>query len=148
MLLVTDYYLDDGAFPPERARPTDAGLDFKTPVDFYLKSHESVVIDLGIHILIPRGYVGFLKSRSGLNIDVCCVCDSGVIDPGYSGSIVMRLYNNGKEDLHFDRGNKIVQMVFLKMATPSTKQVSKELFEQECAQVSDRGDSGFGSTGR
>ena len=56
--------LDDGAFAPIRAHDTDAGLDLRTPICVTVPARGSVDIDTGIHIEIPRGYAGFLKSKS------------------------------------------------------------------------------------
>lgn len=60
--------LDPGAYLPERAHDTDAGLDLRTPVDAYIRAGGSTVIDTGVHIQLPPGTVGMLKSKSGLNV--------------------------------------------------------------------------------
>ena len=85
--------LDDGAYMPERAHEADAGYDIKSPVDGYIPAHESAVIDSGVHVQIPKGQVGFLKSKSGLNVKFG-ITSEGVIDSGYTGSITVKLYNH------------------------------------------------------
>lgn len=62
--------LDDGAFMPERAHFTDAGLDLFSPADYTIYGYggKSVVIDTGVHVQLPHGTVGMLKSKSGLNV--------------------------------------------------------------------------------
>ena len=131
--------LDDGALLPTRAHKDDAGLDIYTPKDVYIRARNSVVIDTGVHISIPKGYVGMLKSKSGLNIKMGLVSE-GVIDSGYTGAIKVKLYNHSDEDAALLAGNKISQLVIQKIITPEV-QIVDSLEETE------RGDSGFGSTG-
>ena len=137
--------LDEGAFLPTRAHDADAGLDLYTPEEFMLlmpsnDGIDSQTVDTGIHIEIPEGYVGMLKSKSGLNVYRGVVTE-GVIDAGYTGSIKVKLYNLGKDIQYFQRGDKIAQLVILPIVTPALKLVDK--FEK-----TERGDNGFGSTGR
>lgn len=138
--------LDDGALAPESAHEEDAGYDIRTPIDCYIPEHGCGTIDTGVHMAIPKGYVGFLKSKSGLNVRDY-LTGEGVIDSGYTGSIVVRLYHNRHDEniapggKHFKRGDKIIQIVLLPIIKPKIKIVD-ELDETE------RGDGGFGSTGR
>lgn len=129
--------LDDFAIMPTRAHRTDAGLDIYSPIDFTLE--DSYVINTGVHVEIPVGTVGFLKSKSGLNVNYGIVSE-GVIDEGYTGAIRVKLYNNSGVPVRFKRGEKITQLVILPCFTPEIEQVD-ELKETE------RGDRGFGSTG-
>ena len=64
-----------------------------------------------------------------------------MIDSGYTGSIKVTLYNLGEQDYIFEKGDKIVQLIFMTCGNFSLKQVD-ELDETE------RGDNGFGSTGK
>lgn len=136
--------IDDGAFVPTRAHETDAGLDLYSPVDAMIgwtgsKTGNSVTIDTGVHVEIPKGYVGFLKSKSGLNVKHGIVSE-GVIDSGYTGSIAVKLYNHSDKMVFIQRGMKISQLVLLPIITPELELVDS-LDETE------RGDGGFGSTG-
>lgn len=132
--------LDNGAFAPIRAHSTDAGLDLKSPVDITVNAHGSAVIDTGVHVELPEGTVGMLKSKSGLNVNHN-ITSEGVIDCGYTGSIVAKLYNHGNCDYEVKRGDKITQLVIFKCLFPEIEIVD-ELSD------SDRGTGGFGSTGR
>lgn len=138
--------LDKGAFAPESAHEADAGYDLRTPINFIVKAGDSVIIDTGVHVAIPKGYVGFLKSKSGLNVKHN-LTGEGVIDSGYTGSIVVKLYNNTERnpfDAHtvrFDRGDKIIQLVLLPIIKPDIEIV-------DSLEETERGDNGFGSTGR
>lgn len=132
--------LDIGAMMPTRAHPTDAGYDLLSPCEAFIHPGSDVVIDTGVHIAIPEGYVGFLKSKSGLNVKHG-ITSEGVIDSGYTGSIRVKLYNNGLGAYHIGAGDKITQLVILPILTPDLEQVD-DLEDTE------RGDGGFGSTGR
>ena len=132
--------LDDGAYLPERAHETDAGYDLRTPHRVVLHQHSSVTIDTGVHVQIPEGCVGFLKAKSGLNVKHG-ITGTGVIDSGYTGSIRVKLYNNGDMPHVFEVGDKLIQLVILPILTPELELVD-ELEDTE------RGSDGFGSTGR
>lgn len=97
-------------------------------------------IDTGVHIAIPAGNVGMLKSKSGLNVKHN-ITSEGVIDAGYTGSIVVKLYNHGKETYAVRKGDKISQLVILPIITPELELVSG-------LEESERGEKGFGSSGR
>lgn len=60
--------LDPGAYMPERAHATDAGLDLRTPKRFALRSGDSVEIDTGVHVELPYGYYGKIEGKSGLSL--------------------------------------------------------------------------------
>lgn len=132
--------LDPGAYVPGRAHPTDAGLDLRSPVNEFVPSFGSAIIDTGVHVEIPKGYVGMLKSKSGLNVKHGLTSE-GVIDSGYTGSIVVKLYNHSAKEYLVKKGDKISQLVIMPIFTPQLEIVSR-LAE------TDRGDNGFGSTGK
>lgn len=58
--------LDPMAYLPERAHPTDAGLDLRTPHDVLVMPGVGAVVDTGVHIQLPTDTVGMLKSKAGL----------------------------------------------------------------------------------
>lgn len=132
--------LDKGAYMPERGHATDAGLDLKTPMSFTLPRGASVLIDTGVHVQLPAGTVGMLKSKSGLNV-IHGITGEGVIDEGYIGSIRAKLYNNGADAVEFKAGDKITQLVILPVLTPEIEIV-------DSLEETERGANGFGSTGR
>lgn len=134
--------LDEGACLPTIGHPDDAGIDLCTPYFVTVPMHGSAVIDTGVHIQIPKGYYGKLESKSGLNVKHDIVCCGGVIDAGYTGSIVVKLYNLGLKDYSFYPGDKIVQLVIVPCVTERIFEVVKSFEDTE------RGADGFGSTGR
>lgn len=132
--------LDSTALMPKRGHATDAGLDLLSPRDVVIPAGESAIIDTGVHIELPPNTAGFLKSKSGLNVKHG-ITSEGVIDVGYTGSIVCKLYNNSNYNYQIKRGDKITQLVVVKIETPNINIVDK-LDETE------RGEGSFGSTGR
>ena len=133
--------LDYGAFMPEKAHKEDAGFDLKSPVNVKIKAKGSSVIDTGVHIELPPNTVGMLKSKSGLNVKHGIVSE-GVIDVGYTGSIKAKLYNHSGYDYTVEAGDKITQLVILPLAAVSPMVLVDELEE------TDRGNNGFGSSGK
>ena len=61
--------LDSGTFVPERAHKTVAGLDLRSAICIEVPAKGFVVIDTGVHVELPVGTAGFLKSKSGLNVN-------------------------------------------------------------------------------
>lgn len=132
--------LDPGAKMPTRAHATDAGLDIYAREAQIVPAKGSAIFDTGVHVEIPVGYVGMLKSKSGLNVKHG-ITSEGVIDAGYTGSIVVKLYNNDGYDYKVNAGDKISQLVILPILTP-------ELEEVDALEDTERGACGFGSTGK
>lgn len=132
--------LDDRAHMLARGHGTDAGLDLRTPEAVTVPAHGSVTVDTGVHVELPHGCAGLLVSKSGLNVRHD-ITSTGLIDEGYTGSIVVKLYNHGGEDYGFEAGDKVTQLVVIPVVCEPLEQVSE--FNRTA-----RGDNGFGSTGR
>lgn len=132
--------LDEGAFMPERAHEWDAGLDLKAMDDKVVPARGSAIFDTGVHVELAPFTAGFIKSKSGLNVKHDLTSDR-VVDVGYTGSICVKLYNHGETDYTVHRGDKISQLVIIDIRIPHLKIVD-ELDETE------RGNNGFGSTGK
>lgn len=133
--------LEPGAIMPTRAHSVDAGLDLYAKEAKSISPGLSEVFDTGVHIELPHGYYGKIESKSGLNVKNGIVSCGGVIDEGYTGSIAVKLYNLGDRRHLFKAGDKIAQLVIQPYAAPELE-LAEELGETE------RGDNGFGSTGR
>lgn len=150
--------LDKGAKMPTRAHPWDAGLDLYAPENDFVPATSTeptlvgehgidldtyvgaVTIDTGVHVEIPEGYVGLIKSKSGLNVKHGLTAE-GVIDAHYTGSIMCKIYNHTHEPYKFKAGDKIAQLVIVPCLLPDLELVDH-------LEETDRGDGGFGSTGR
>lgn len=131
--------LDPGAIMPTRAHETDAGLDLYSPKRTVIHPNDHVIIDTGVHVAIPEGFVGMITSKSGLMAKEG-ITSRGTIDSGYVGSIQAVLFNHSGKTYIVEQGQKITQLVILPIITPDIELVD-ELEDTE------RGEGGFGSTG-
>lgn len=132
--------LDPGAKMPTRAHETDAGLDLYSMEENEIPPFGSVVLDTGTHAAIPAGYVGFVKSKSGMMMKHNITTD-GTVDSGYTGSIRVKLFNHGGKTVYIEKGQKIAQLVLLPIITPELEIVDR-------LEDTERGADGFGSTGK
>ena len=130
--------LDEGAMV-SRAHPNDAGLDLYARTDTWIRPQGQEFFDTGVHVEIPEGAVGFVKSRSGMMMRG--VTTDGTIDCGYTGSVGVMLFNHTKGDIFIHAGERIAQLVIVPCLIPELEEVDK-------LEETDRGDNGFGSTGR
>ena len=128
---------------PARARPEDAGYDLFAAESARLRPGERASVGTGIAMAIPAGHAGLVLPRSGLaaRYGIALVNAPGLIDAGYRGEIRVLLLNTDR-DAAFDvgLGDRIAQLVITRVESPGFV---------ETAQLpeSDRGESGFGSTG-
>lgn len=132
--------LSEGAKMPTRAHPYDAGLDLYAMEDAYIRANNGFVFDTGVHVQIPEGCVGFIKSKSGLMVNHGILTD-GTIDCGYTGPIKVKLFNHGGSKYEVKAGDKIAQLVIVPCVLLPLELV-------DSLEETDRGDNGFGSTGR
>lgn len=132
--------LDEGAIMPTRAHEYDAGLDLYSRDDVDIIPYGTATFHTGVHIELPHGTAGLIISKSGLNI-FNDVTSRGLIDEGYQGEIVVKLFNHGENSFHVSAGMKISQLVVFPVFYVPLELVDE--FESE----TDRGSDGFGSTG-
>ena len=132
--------LDKDAIMPTRAHEADAGLDLYARETQVVCAKDSAVFDTGVHIELPPATVGFLKSKSGLNVKHG-ITSEGVIDEGYTGSIRVKLYNHSGYDYKVNKGDKISQLVIHPILKPKLELV-------DSLEDTERGSNGFGSSGR
>lgn len=131
--------LDEWAQMPTRSHEWDGGLDLYSPKSVWLWPCRQEFIDTGVHMSIPPGCVGLVKSRSGMMKKG--VTTDGTIDSGYTGSIGVMLFNHSRGDVYIQQGDRIAQVVILPCVIPMLEEVDQ-------LEDTERGDSGFGSTGR
>lgn len=132
--------LDLGAIPPTRAHDTDAGLDLYARYGAVVYAGNSEVFSTGVHVQIPHGCAGLLVSKSGLNVKHD-ITSTGLIDEGYDGEIMVKLYNHGHTDYIIRPGDKISQLVVIPVCYEEPEIVDE-------IERGERGDAGFGSSGR
>ena len=132
--------LDPGAKMPIRAHAYDAGLDLFAAERKIIRAHDFEVVETATHVAIPAGYVGLLTSKSGLMAKHGLTC-RGTIDCGYTGSIKAVVFNHSSTSYIIEKGDKVTQLVVLPCLLPEPELVDN-------LEDTDRGDGGFGSTGR
>ncbi|HVL89517.1 MAG TPA: dUTP diphosphatase [Actinomycetota bacterium] len=136
--------LDPGIDLPVQANRGDAGLDLRSTLDLTIKPGERAVVPAGIAVAIPEGYAGFVQPRSGLAArhGLGIVNSPGLIDAGYRGEIKVVLVNlDPSEAVEISRGDRIAQLVVLPVP-------QVQVIEVDELPGSERGESGFGSSGR
>lgn len=131
--------LDPGAKMPTRAHPNDAGLDLYAMKDQEVPAFGSAEFDTGVHVAIPVGYVGDVKSKSGLMMNDDITTD-GTVDCDYTGAIHVKLFNHSMKAYTVKAGQKIAQLVIKAIITPEPYVVDR-------LEDTERGAGGFGSTG-
>ena len=127
---------------PSPARPGDAAVDLGTTVRVVLAPGGREAVPTGLAVAIPDGFAGLVVPRSGhaIRSGVGVVNGPGLIDSGYRGEIKVILVNHGSEEVVFDPGDRIAQLMIVPVPTVSW-------VEAEDLGETARGDSGFGSTG-
>jgi len=150
------YKIREDAKIPLRAHPTDAGMDiFYCPngdsigklyntKDFWIPAGTSRVLSTGLKVEVPEGYMLEIKNKSGIASKRQLLVGACVIDPGYDGEIYINLHNVGVVTQVIKPGEKIAQAVLVPVVHCS----AVEAKEDDLNQGSQRGDGGFGSTGR
>jgi dUTP diphosphatase len=128
---------------PARAREHDAGLDLYAAEAATIEPGARVLVPTGIALAIPEGYAGFVLPRSGLAVrhGLTLLNTPGLIDSGYRGEVKVLLVNHDRAVATIARGDRIAQLV-IQHVEPT------DLVEVDELPPSDRGDGGFGSTGR
>jgi dUTP pyrophosphatase len=134
-----------GAQPPARSRPGDAGYDLRAAEGFSLWPGERVTVPTGVAVALPPGVAGLVVPRSGLAAShgISVVNGPGLIDPNYRGEIRVVLVNLGDARFEAAAGDRIAQLVLMPFLAPDTCVV-----DELPPSPDDRGEHGFGSSGR
>lgn len=138
--------LNHSKFPlPEYATQHSAGMDLRANIDetIVVAPLERVLVPTGLHIQLPTGYEAQIRPRSGLAIKhgIGIVNSPGTIDADYRGEIRIILVNLSNEPFSLNPGERIAQMII-------SKYEKATWLECDSLDESERGDGGFGSTGR
>lgn len=136
--------LNDNAKLPTYGTNYAAGCDLYACIeeDLTFKPGDTILVKTGVSMEIPIGYAGLIYARSGLATKkgLAPANKVGVIDSDYRGEIMVALHNHSNEERIVEKGERIAQMVI----TPYLKAMFNEVEELD---ETDRGNSGFGSTG-
>lgn len=159
--MIIEYYrIRTDVQPPERANPSDAGLDLKfnpeskgflltNEVD-NIKIHpgQSVILPTGYKFGVPHGYMLEIKNRSGMAAKRQLIVGAGIVDSGYDGEIFVNLHNIGGEIQIINPGDKIAQAIMIPVVSfRAIETQNPNLYEWYPITISDRGDGSLGSTG-
>ena len=126
---------------PTRNTPSDAGLDLYSSEPDVIKGRSWKAVSCGISISIPDGHYARVAPRSGLAYKYGLDVFAGVVDSGYRGEIKVILYNSGEDDYTINIGDKIAQLIIEKCYNWDPILV-------DSLDESDRGERGFGSSGK
>ncbi|MEN9954470.1 MAG: hypothetical protein RLZZ41_134 [Actinomycetota bacterium] len=130
-------------FEPSYAKAGDAGADLRSTKKVSIAPGGRELVPTGVSIALPSGFVGLVHPRSGLALKngVTVLNSPGTIDAGYRGEIMVTLFNSSSEPFDIETGDRIAQLVIQKVERA-------EFIAVETLPGSDRGQAGFGSTGK
>ena len=126
---------------PTKTNPTDAGFDLYSTVDADILPGQRKLLPTGVSMAIPSGYYGRIADRSGNAFSLGLHVLAGVIDTGYSGELKVLLVNLSDVPIEIKRGHRIAQIIITAISNLPFEQVQE-------LDTTDRGASGFGSSGR
>lgn len=128
---------------PTKAHKTDAGYDLRASKEVAVFPRDTEFVPTGVCVDIPEGYVGLLFPRSSISKTPLRMANSvGVIDAGYKGEIKVPLFNTDEvEIIDIDKYSRIAQLVIVPC-------MDFELELTDDLGISERGNGGFGSTGK
>lgn len=110
------------AYLPTRKHPDDAGLDFYAVERSSIAPFSFGIVPTGITLDIPAGMLGLLKPKGRSNH----LLGAGVVDAGYQGEILIKVANPTSEELVFQPGDAVGQLVLLPVYTPAVAEISLE----------------------
>lgn len=139
--MISIQLLDNNAKVPTKANINDAGFDLYSVLDTVIPPKQRKTVRTGIAIQMPDHLAGLIWPRSGLSVKQGIDVLAGVVDSGYRGEIMVCLYNTSDEVVGINTGDRIAQIIFQEVP-----RVSMEV--HETLGSSQRGDNGFGSSGK
>ncbi|GJQ61665.1 MAG: deoxyuridine 5'-triphosphate nucleotidohydrolase [Melioribacteraceae bacterium] len=130
---------------PHYATPASSGMDIRAAVSvpLLIKSGKVAMVPTNLSAEIPEGYEIQVRPRSGLAAKhgIGVLNSPGTIDSDYRGEIKVILFNFSDEHFEIKRGERIAQLVFAEV-------IKAEVTETETLSDTQRGEGGFGSTGK
>lgn len=128
---------------PKYARLGDAAFDIFAREKTTVAPGERVQIKSGLKVEIPHGYVGFIWDKGSVSQKAGLKTMGGVVDAGYRGEIMVGMVNLSEQPYTFEKGHKVAQMCIQKCELVEILEV-----EESELSNSERGEGGFGSTGK
>lgn len=134
--------LNEYAQLPTRGSKDAAGLDLYCPFHIKVPADSQKKIPLGIAVEIPKGHMGLLVPRSSMSkTPLRCANSVGIIDADYRGELSIAYENISCSDYTIFRGDRIAQLIIVPIAIVDVE-------EAQTLSETERGDGGYGSTGR
>lgn len=134
--------LEEGGIMPRQAHPTDAGFDVFSPIDVTIFCEGDAKIPLNWRCEFPAGYCMSFMNKSGRAVKDKLIVGAELVDSNYRGIVHAHLFNLGFAPVEIKRGEKITQFVI----TPVWHGKAFEVSDFDLK--TDRGEGGFGSTGK
>ena len=136
--------LSENATVPTRGSNESAGWDLYAAEDTIVPARGKAIIATDIAVAITTGYYGRIAPRSGMSWKNHTDIGAGVVDSDYRGSVGVVMFNHADTDLQITKDDRVAQMVIEKINTAPLLLVPDgvELDDTE------RGEGGFGSTGK
>jgi dUTP pyrophosphatase len=125
---------------PKKADIGSAGYDLYSVDDIAIEAHERRLVSTGISVEIPRYYYLRVAPRSGLSVKGIDV-GAGVIDSSYRGEVKVLLINNSDKVYFVQQGDRVAQLIMERCSNTNI------VVSDEQLSATERGESGFGSTG-
>ena len=139
------------AISPERANPSDAGLDVffspEAPVTVLLNPGDSKILPTGLKFGVPHGYMLEVKNRSSVAAKRSLIVGACVVDSGYDGEVFINLHNIGNTIQVLSPGDKVAQLVMTPVVHFRPMETTEDILYTYPMTISNRGDGALGSTG-
>ena len=133
--------MSNSADVPSKKHESDIGYDISSAENIKITSNEVTLVKTGIAISLPAQCAGFVLPRSGLSTKhkITLINSPGLIDPGYTGELLVPLINHSTEDYEIKIGDRIAQLVLI-----NTNKVEFKIVDR--MPDTERSSGGFGST--
>jgi dUTP pyrophosphatase len=134
--------LTNEALVPKKQHELDIGYDLASVENTTLLSKQVTLVRTGLSISLPAGLAGFVLPRSGLasKHQITLINSPGLIDPGYTGEILIPLINHSDVSYNISKQERVAQLVLV-----NSDNVEFDVVEE--LNVTERSSDGFGSTG-
>ena len=135
--------LTENAYEPSRGSARAAGYDLRSAYDLVIPAGKAGIVRTDLQIRVPEGTYGRIAPRSGLTISKHLIdVRAGVLDEDYTGNVCVVLYNyHANAEYAVSKGDRVAQLICEKIEYPM-------LYEVLRIPETERGDNGFGSTGK
>ena len=141
----------DTAHSPQRANPSDAGLDvFYSATEpqelIAVHPNTNMLVPTGLRFGVPHGYMLEVKNRSSIAAKLNLVVGACVIDSGYDGEVFINVHNIGRDTRVIQDGDKIAQLVMMPVVHFQPQENVEGTLYDYPKTISNRGDGALGST--